>query len=162
MAANIRMASWYKAISSHYADPITEMEMSSFRQTFHDWLYWKLSYGYKFHKKWHFYLVMSWWRCVEAQWSLCYYIPSDHKFLFSFNMMTSSNGNVFCVTGPLCGEFTGQRWIPLASEFPSQRPVMQSFDDFFDLRLNKRLSKQSWGWGFEMPLYPLWHHRNDL
>ena len=27
-------------------------------------------------------------------------------------MMTSSNGNVFCVTGPLCGEFTGHRWIP--------------------------------------------------
>ena len=26
--------------------------------------------------------------------------------------MTSSNGNIFCVTGPLCGEFTGHRWIP--------------------------------------------------
>ena len=28
-------------------------------------------------------------------------------------MMTSSNRNIFRVTGPLCGEFTGQRWIPL-------------------------------------------------
>ena len=28
-------------------------------------------------------------------------------------MMTSSNGNIFYVTGPLCGEFTGHRWIPL-------------------------------------------------
>ena len=28
------------------------------------------------------------------------------------HMMTSSNGNVFHVTGPLCGEFTGHRWIP--------------------------------------------------
>ena len=27
-------------------------------------------------------------------------------------MMTSSNGNTFRVTGPLCGEFTGHRWIP--------------------------------------------------
>ena len=27
--------------------------------------------------------------------------------------MTSSNGNIFHVTGPLCGEFTGHRWIPL-------------------------------------------------
>ena len=27
--------------------------------------------------------------------------------------MTSSNGNIFRVTGPLCGEFTGHRWIPL-------------------------------------------------
>ena len=27
-------------------------------------------------------------------------------------MMTSSNGNIFRVTGHLCGEFTGDRWIP--------------------------------------------------
>ena len=26
--------------------------------------------------------------------------------------MTSSNGNIFHVTGHLCGEFTGTRWIP--------------------------------------------------
>ena len=26
--------------------------------------------------------------------------------------MTSSNGNIFRVTGHLCGEFTGRRWIP--------------------------------------------------
>ena len=31
-------------------------------------------------------------------------------------------------------------------ELSSQRPVTQSFDVFFDLRLNKRLGKQSWGW----------------
>ena len=40
------------------------------------------------------------------------------------SMITSSNGNNFCVT--------------------AQRPVTRSFDVFFDLRLNKRLSKQSW------------------
>ena len=28
-------------------------------------------------------------------------------------MKTSSNGNIFRVTGPLCGEFTSHRWIPL-------------------------------------------------
>ena len=28
------------------------------------------------------------------------------------HMMTSSNGNIFRVTGHLCGEFTGHRWIP--------------------------------------------------
>ena len=27
-------------------------------------------------------------------------------------MMTSSNGNIFRVTGHLCGELTGHRWIP--------------------------------------------------
>ena len=30
---------------------------------------------------------------------------------------------------------------PVTSEFPSQRPVTRSFDAFFDLHLNKRLSK---------------------
>ena len=49
---------------------------------------------------------------------------------------------------------------PVPCEFPAQRPVMQSFDVFFDLRLNKQLSKQSWGWWFEMPSHSLWHHRN--
>ena len=29
------------------------------------------------------------------------------------HMMTSWNGNTFRVTGPLCGEFPGHRWIPL-------------------------------------------------
>ena len=29
-----------------------------------------------------------------------------------FGMMTSSNGIIFRVTGPLCGEFTGHHWIP--------------------------------------------------
>ena len=31
---------------------------------------------------------------------------------------------------------------PVPGEFPAQRPVTWSFDVFFDLRLNKRLSKQ--------------------
>ena len=38
----------------------------------------------------------------------------------------------------------GNSQVP--GEFPTQRPVKRSFDAFFDLRLNKRLSKQSWGW----------------
>ena len=49
---------------------------------------------------------------------------------------------------------------PVTGEFPSQRPVTRSFDVFFDLRLNKRLSKQSWGWWFETPLRSLWRQRN--
>ena len=32
---------------------------------------------------------------------------------------------------------------PVTGEFPSQRPVTRNFNVFFDLRLNKRLSKQS-------------------
>ena len=70
-------------------------------------------------------------------------------------MMTSSNGNIFRVTGPLCGEFTGP------GEFPTQRSVTLSFDVFFDLRPNKWLSKQPWGWWFETPSCSLWRQCND-
>ena len=45
--------------------------------------------------------------------------------------------------------------------FPSQRPVTRSFNIFFDLRPNKRLSKQSRGRWFETPLRSLWRHCND-
>ena len=50
---------------------------------------------------------------------------------------------------------------PVPSEFPAQRPVTRSFDIFSDLRLNKRLSKQWWGWWFEALSRPLWRHRNN-
>ena len=49
---------------------------------------------------------------------------------------------------------------PVTDEFPAQRLVTRSFDVFFDLRLNKRLSKQSCGWWFETPSRPLWRHCN--
>ena len=50
---------------------------------------------------------------------------------------------------------------PVPGEFPAQRPVTRSFDVFFDLRPDKRLSKQSWGWWFERPSRPLWRHHNE-
>ena len=51
---------------------------------------------------------------------------------------------------------------PGTGEFPAQRPVTWSFDVFFDLRLNKRLRKQSWGWWFETLSRPLRRHSNDI
>ena len=83
-----------------------------------------------------------------------YHHPGHFQFWKSICMMTPSNGNIICATGHLCGEFTGHRWIP--------RTVTQSFDVIFDLCLNKPLSKQLWGWWFETPLCPLWHHCNGL
>ena len=71
------------------------------------------------------------------------------------HMMTSSNGNIFRVTGPLCGEFTAP------GEFLAQRPVTRSFDVFFDLHLNRRLSTQPWGWWFETPSLSLWRQCYD-
>ena len=59
-------------------------------------------------------------------------------------MMTSSNGNIFRATGHLCGEFTGHRWIPRTKASDAELC-------FFYLRLNKWLSKQSWGWWLETP-----------
>ena len=82
--------------------------------------------------------------------------PNGGYTLLCNPMMMSSNGNIFCVTGPLCGEFTGP------GEFPTQRPVTRSFDVFFDLGLNKRLNKHSWGWWFEMLSWSLWRHHNAL
>ena len=68
------------------------------------------------------------------------------------SMMTSSNGNIFRVTGLCAGN------SPVTGEFPAQRAVTRSFDVFFDLRPNNQLSKQSWGWRFETPSRPLWRH----
>ena len=47
---------------------------------------------------------------------------------------------------------------PVTGEFHAQRPMTRSFDVFFDLRLNKRLSKQSWGRWFETPSRSSWRH----
>ena len=51
------------------------------------------------------------------------------------------------------------RWLV---NYPAQRPVTRSFDVFFDLHLNKQLSKQSWCWWFETPWRLLWRHFNDI
>ena len=51
---------------------------------------------------------------------------------------------------------------PVTGEFPSQRPVTRSFDVFFDLSLNKRLSKQWARRWFETQSGSLWRHCNVL
>ena len=49
----------------------------------------------------------------------------------------------------------------VTGEFLSQKAVTRSFDVFFDLRLNKRLSKQSKRRWFEAPSRSIWRHRNE-
>ena len=49
---------------------------------------------------------------------------------------------------------------PVTGEFPAQRPVTWTIGILFDLRLDKRLNKQSWGWGFQTPSRSLWRHLN--
>ena len=84
-------------------------------------------------------LQLSYASCVIVESMMTTYYFSKKTQL----MMTSWNENIFRVTGPLWGE------PPVTDGFPSQRPVMWSFDVFFDLHLNKRLIKQSRRWRFE-------------
>ena len=65
-------------------------------------------------------------------------------------MMTSSNENIIRVTG-LCAGYS-----PVTDEFSPQRPVTWSFDDFFDLGLNKRQSKKTRRRWFETPSHTVW------
>ena len=71
-----------------------------------------------------------------------------HVHLCSYFLMASWNGNRVRVTGPVTGGF------------PSQRPVTRGFDVFFDVRMNKRLRKQSKRRWFETPERSLWRQRN--
>ena len=76
--------------------------------------------------------------------------------LWVWYMITSSNGNIFRVTGHLCEEFTGRRWIPRTKASDAELSC------FLWSALNKRLSKQWQGWWFETPSRPLWRHCNDV
>ena len=97
----------------------------------------------QFQRKCFRYLFLVWF-WIFIDWRLHRYFTGPMRYFARFDfktgsfMMTSSNGNIFRVTG----------------EFPAQRPVTRSFDVFFDPRLNNRLGKQSWGWWFETPSHP--------
>ena len=79
---------------------------------------------------------------------------SNNDNTMEHEMETFSSLLALCAGNPpVTGEF---------GEFPSQRPVSRSFDIFFDLRLNNRLSKQWWGWWFESRSRPSWCHCNDI
>ena len=71
-------------------------------------------------------------------------------------MMTSSNGNIFRVTGLFCGEFNGDRWIPRTKASDA------ALWCFLWSAPDKRFSKQSRSWWFETPSRSLWRHFNDV
>ena len=70
----------------------------------------------------------------------------------AFFMMTSSNGNIFRVTGPLWGEFTGRRWTFLTKA--QWRGALM-----FSLIC---ASINACGRWFETPLRSLWRHCNAV
>ena len=123
----------------------------------------------------HFHSRKCIWKCRPPQWrpfcpggaelnfmrvsrESCWQLIWQPRML-EHHMLTSTNGNISALlaicarNSPVTGEFPG--------EFPTQRPVSRSFDVFFYLRLNKRLSKQWYGWWFEAPPRPLWRQCND-
>ena len=89
--------------------------------------------------------------CELLNW--CHYIVRLYKTTSTWSlhqMDTFSALLTLCEGNPL-----------VISGFPSQRPVKRSFDVFYDVRLNKRLSKQSRRWWYETPSRSLWRHCND-
>ena len=78
-----------------------------------------------------------------------------YKYAYGFVMMTSSSGNMFRVTGTLCGEFTGHRWIPLTKASDAELWC------FLWSAPEKWLGKQSRRMWFETLPRPLWRHCND-
>ena len=84
------------------------------------------------------------------------YICCDNSSWWLHDMMTSPNGNIFRVTGHLYGEFTGPRWLP-----PTKASDAELWCSF-DLRPDKLLNKQWWGWWFETTSGPLWRQCNEV
>ena len=90
-------------------------------------------------------------RAIECLISIFRQQWSYYKSWWRHQMEKFSTLLVFCAGNSL-----------VTGEFPAQRPVTWNFDVFFDLCLNKRLNKQSWGWWFEVPSRSLWRHCNVL
>ena len=100
-----------------------------------------------------FFQTLPYWNVTAVTRSI---LLSLTKVTSEMQPVTIINGNIFRVTGHLCGEFTGHRWIPRTNgQWRGLR-----FDAFFDHRLNKRLRNQSWCCWFETPSWPLWRHCN--
>ena len=91
-----------------------------------------------------FMFVVTTWLARQISLFLC-----RKKSNTSHVMMTSTNGSIFRVTGPLCGEFPHKgQW---------RGAIMFSFICAWINRWVKSL-----GWWFETPSHPLWRHSNGL
>ena len=87
---------------------------------------------------------------------------------------TNATNRLYYICHEICSRFAWWRQMktfsallalcarisPVTGEFPSPRPMTRSFAVFFDLRLNKRLSKQSKRRWFETLSRSVWRHCN--
>ena len=103
-------------------------------------------------------------RCQTIRWTnadIFSFQPSRTSFMQSkskYKISIHDDVNQMETISALLAIYTGNS--PVTGELPAQRPVTRSFGVFYQ-RLNRRLSKQSWGWWFETPSRPLWRHCND-
>ena len=105
-------------------------------------------------------------KCLVEIWVYRYWFLAELKGISNHDiftmdkrayvMTTSSNGNIFRVTGHLCVEFSGDRWIPNAKASDAEL-----WYNFVICALHKPLSKQSWCWWLEIPSRLLWRQCND-
>ena len=99
--------------------------------------------------------------CIMSAFSLQTIYLYMKLFLFS-RAVTLITTRRSMATGKHCDGRYFPRYCPFVrgiDRSPVDSPHL-SFDVFFDLHPNKRLSKQWWGWWFETPSFPLWRHRN--
>ena len=78
--------------------------------------------------------------CIENCINGCHWLSNQHS---RFSAWWRHQMEIFSALLARCEGSSS-----VTGEFP-QRPVTRSFDVFFDLRLNKRLGKQSWRRWFE-------------
>ena len=93
--------------------------------------------------------------CRQAVIVMASLVVADHYCKTHCNSWWRHQMELFSTLLALCA---GNSLV--TGEFPSQRPVTRSFNVFFNLRLNKRESKQSLGWWFDAPSRSLWRHYN--
>ena len=116
---------------------------------------------------------LSWRRLICLNTSICIVYVCICMYMYIMQRTICSNPSWKCTVRTLytmslrCQIELYPRYWPFVLGIhrspvnsPAQRPVSRSFDIFFDLPLNKRLSKPSWGWWFETLSCPLWRHRN--
>ena len=114
--------------------------------------WWKTGIGFQF---WHFQRQVG-----TERWHPFYYYPPNPSHVSSHLQLVSWWRHQMETFSALLAICAGNS--PISGEFPAQRPVTRSFDVFFDMHPNKRLSKQWWGWWFETPSCPLWRYRNVM
>ena len=86
--------------------------------------------------------------------NICMMISVMLGFIATLNHDAPSNGNIFRVTGPLWGEFTGHRWIPLKKASDAELWY------FLWSAPEQTVSKQSRRWWIDTPLHSSWRHCN--